>query len=173
MSFENKTLIVYLDGDYRRFKAVADLYQSFDSGDAHILITSFNDQNELRGQIDLLNSNYDFIDERHILTEYYSTTTYNNAIEIEEILKRLNYGHVIVVTSQYHIFRTKMIFKDRFKYNDKFKFVGVHHDTTVLEYASEVVKLGLYLMRNYKFFTKDKLLYSKSKYRTKSRLTYQ
>ena len=173
MSFENKTLIVYLDGDYRRFKAVADLYQRFDSGDAHILITSFNDDNELRGNIDLLNSKYDFIDEQHILTEYYSTTTYNNAIEIEEILKRLNYGHIIIVTSQYHIQRTKLIFNQRFKYSNRFKFLGVQHDTTMTEYASEVVKLGLYLMKNYKFFTKDHLLYSKSKYRTISRLTYQ
>ena len=173
MSFENKALIVYLDGDYRRFKAVADLYTRFDPGDAHILITSFNDDNELRGQIDLLNSNYDFIVERHILTEYYSTTTYNNAIEIEEILKQLNYGHVIIVTSQYHIHRTKLIFRDRFKNSSCFKFIGVNHYTTITEYGSEVVKLVLYLMKNYKLFTKDKLLYNKSKYRTLSRLTYQ
>ena len=99
MSYENKTLIVYLDGDYRRFKAVAELYQKFDYDQAHILITSFNDRNKLRGTTDLLNSKYNHIDERHILTEYFSTTTYNNAVEKQQILKRLNYGQVIGVTS--------------------------------------------------------------------------
>ena len=173
MSYENKTLIVYLDGDYRRFKAVADIYQNFDYDQAHILITSFNDYNELRGTKDLLNSNYDHIDERHILTEYFSTTTYNNAVEIQQILKRLNYGHVIVVTSQYHKFRTKLIFNNVFKGSVKLKFLGVNHHTTLMEYSSEAVKLGLYLMKNYKFFTKDKLLYSKSRYRRLSRLRYQ
>src|SRR5699024_10554925 len=120
MSFNHKTLIVYLDGDYRRFKTVADIYKKFKDGDAHILITSFNDNNQLRGKIDLLNDNYDFIDESHILTEYYSTSTYNNAIEIEEILKKINYGHIIIVTSQYHIYRTRLIFKDRFKNDSRF-----------------------------------------------------
>lgn len=173
MSFNHKTLIVYLDGDYRRFKTVADIYKKFKDGDAHILITSFNDNNQLRGKIDLLNDNYDFIDESHILTEYYSTSTYNNAIEIEEILKKINYGHIIIVTSQYHIYRTRLIFKDRFKNDSRFKFIGVNHHTTMVECISEIIKLGLYFMRNYKFFTKDHLLYSKSKYRTISRLTYQ
>lgn len=56
MSYESKTLIVYLDGDYRRFKEVAEIYQTFDYDRAHILITSFNDYNELRGTKDLLNS---------------------------------------------------------------------------------------------------------------------
>src|SRR5699024_6068182 len=114
MSYENKTLIVYIDGDYRRFKAVADLYQDFDFGKAHILITSFNDDNELRGTKDLLNSSYNYIDERHILTEFFSTTTYNNAVEIQQILSRLDYSYVIIVTSQYHIFRTRMIFNKVF-----------------------------------------------------------
>lgn len=173
MTYESKTLIVYLDGDYRRFKAVADIYQNFDYDQAHILITSFNDYNELRGTKDLLNSNYDYIDERHILTEYFSTSTYNNAVEIQQILKRLNYGHVIVVTSQYHKFRTKLIFNNVFKGSVKLKFLGVNHHTTLMEYSSEAVKLGLYLMKNYKFFTKDKLLYSKSRYRRVSRLRYQ
>lgn len=173
MSYENKTLIVYLDGDYRRFKAVADLYQKFDYGKAHILITSFNDDNELRGTKDLLNSSYDYIDERHILTEYFSTTTYNNAVEIQQILSRLDYSHVIIVTSQYHKFRTKLIFNNVFKGSTKIKFLGVNHHTTLMEYSSEVIKLGLYLMKNYKFFTKDNLLYTKSKYRRVSRLRYQ
>lgn len=173
MSYEDKRLIVYLDGDYRRFKAVADIYQRFEYDQAHILITSFNDKNELRGTRDLLNANYDYIDERHILTEYFSTTTYNNAVEIQQILKRLNYGHVIIVTSQYHKFRTKLIFNNVFNHSYKFKFLGVNHDTTLTEYTSEVVKLGLYLMKNYKFFTKDNLLYTKSKYRRMSRLRYQ
>lgn len=173
MSYEDKTLIVYLDGDYRRFKAVADIYQNFDYDQAHILITSFNDDNELRGTKDLLNSNYDYIDERHILTEYFSTTTYNNAVEIQQILYRLNYGHVIVVTSQYHKFRTRLIFNNVFNGNTKLKFLGVNHHTTLAEYSSEAVKLGLYLLKNYKFFTKDKMLYSKSRYRRVSRLRYQ
>ena len=173
MSYEDKTLIVYLDGDYRRFKAVADIYQKFDYDQAHVLITSFNDDNELRGTKDLLNSNYDYIDERHILTEYFSTTTYNNAVEIQQILSRLNYGHVIVVTSQYHIFRTGMIFNKVFNRSRNLKFIGVNHQTTLLEYSSEAVKLVLYLLRNYKFFTKDKLLYNKSRYRRVSRLRYQ
>ena len=47
MSYEDITLIVYLNGDYLRFRAVADLYQKFDYNQAHILITSFNDYNEL------------------------------------------------------------------------------------------------------------------------------
>lgn len=173
MSYENKTLIVYLDGDYRRFKAVADLYQKFDYGKAHILITSFNDDNELRGTKDLLNSSYDYIDERHILTEYFSTTTYNNAVEIQQILSRLDYSHVIIVTSQYHIFRTRMIFNKVFNGSRNLKFIGVNHQTTLLEYSSEAVKLVLYLLRNYKIFTKDKLLYNKSRYRRVSRLRYQ
>ena len=173
MSYEDKTLIVYLDGDDRRFKAVADIYQNFDYDQAHILITSFNDDNELRGTKDLLNSNYDYIDERHILTEYFSTTTYNNAVEIQQILYRLNYGHVIVVTSQYHKFRTRLIFNNVFNGNTKLKFLGVNHHTTLAEYSSEAVKLGLYLLKNYKFFTKDKMLYSKSRYRRVSRLRYQ
>lgn len=173
MSYENKTLIVYLDGDYRRFQAVADLYQTFDNDQAHILITSFNDYNELRGTKDLLNATYDYIDERHTLTEYISTTTYNNAIEIQQILSRLNYGHVIVVTSQYHKFRTKLIFNNVFNGSRKLKFLGVNHHTTLMEYSSEAVKLILYLMKNYKFFTKDNLLYDKSKYRRSSRLRYQ
>ena len=173
MSYENKTLIVYLDGDYRRFKAVAEIYQTFDYDRAHILITSFNDRNELRGTKDLLNSNYDYIDERHILTEYFSTTTYNNALEIQQILSRLDYGNVIIITSQYHKFRTKLIFNNVFKGSTKLKFLGVNHHTTLMEYSSEVIKLGLYLMKNYKFFTKDNLLYTKSKYRRVSRLRYQ
>lgn len=135
MSYENKTLIVYLDGDYRRFKAVADIYQNFDYDRAHILITSFNDRNELRGTKDLLNSNYDYIDERHILTEYFSTTTYNNALEIQQILSRLNYGNVIIITSQYHKFRTKLIFNNVFKGSTKLKFLGVNHHTTLMEYS--------------------------------------
>src|SRR5699024_1164802 len=127
MSYENKTLIVYLDGDYRRVKAVADLYQKFDYGKAHILITSFNDENELRRTKDLLNSTYDYIDERHILTEYFSTTTYNNAVEIQQILSRLNYSHVIIVTSQYHIFRTRMIFNKEFNGSRSLKHIGGNH----------------------------------------------
>src|SRR5699024_10790883 len=55
----------------------------------------------------------------------------------------------------------------------KFKFIGVNHHTTLIEYSSEVIKLGLYLMKKYKFFTKDNLLYTKSKYRRMSRLRYQ
>ena len=173
MSYEDKTLIVYLDGDYRRFKAVADIYQNFDYDQAHILITSFNDDNELRGTKDLLNSSYDYIDERHILTEYFSTTTYNNAVEIQQILYRLNYGHVIVVTSQYHKFRTRLIFNNVFNGSTKLKFLGVNHHTMLAEYSAEAVKLVLYLLKNYKFFTKDKMLYSKSRYRRVSRLRYQ
>lgn len=173
MSYEDKTLIVYLDGDYRRFKAVADIYLKLDYNQAHILITSFNHDNELRGTKDLLNSNYDYIDERHIPTEYFSTTTYNNAVEIQQILKRLNYGHVIVVTSQYHKFRTKLIFNNVFNGSRKLKYLGVNHHTSLMEYSSEAVKLGLYLMQNYKFFTKEDLLYSKSRYRRLFRLRYQ
>lgn len=173
MSFENKTLIVYLDGDYRRFKAVADLYQKYDDNQSHILITSFNDNNELRGTKDLLNSTYDHIDERHILTEYFSTTTYNNAVEIQQILKRVNYGNIIIVTSQYHKFRTRLIFNNVFNEDMRLKFLGVNHKTTLVEYSSEAVKLILYLLKNYKFFTKDKLLYNKSCYRSVSRLRYQ
>lgn len=173
MSYEDKTLIVYLDGDYRRFSAVANLYNTYDYGKAHILITSFNDHNQLRGTVDLLNSKYDHIDETHILTEYFSTTTYNNAIEIQQILSRLNYGTVVIVTSQYHIFRTKLVFNNVFNRTKYLNFVGVNHQTTLLEYSSEMVKLGLYLLKNYRFFTKDKLLYSKCKYRRSSRLRYQ
>lgn len=173
MSYEDKTLIVYLDGDYRRFSAVANLYKTYDYGNAHILITSFNDHNQLRGTKDLLNSNYDHIDETHILTEYFSTTTYNNAIEIQQILLRLNYGNVVIVTSRYHKFRTKLIFNNVFNETKNLKFLGVNHHTTAFEYSSEIVKLALYLMKNYKYFTKDKLLYNKSRYRRSSRLRYQ
>lgn len=72
LSYEDKRLVVYLDGDYRRFSEVANLYKTSDYGNAHILITSFIDYNQLRGAKDLLNSNYDHIDETHILTEYFS-----------------------------------------------------------------------------------------------------
>ncbi|WP_171816105.1 hypothetical protein [Jeotgalicoccus saudimassiliensis] len=53
------------------------------------------------------------------------------------------------------------------------KFLGVNPQTTIVEYLSEAAKLILYLMKNYKFYTKDKLLYSKSRYRRVSRLRYQ
>src|SRR5699024_9501386 len=147
MSYENKTLIVYLDGDYRRFKAVADLYQKFDYGKSHMLITSFNDDNEFHGTKDLLKSSYDYIYKCHILTEYFSTTTNNNAIEIQQIVSRLDYSHVIIVTSQYHIFRTRVIFNKVFNGSRNLKFIGVNHQTTLLEYSSEAVKLVLYLLR--------------------------
>lgn len=170
--YEDKVLIVYLDGDYRRFQTVADIYSRFAYGEAHILITSFNDYNELRGAKDLINSEYDDIDERHILTEYFSTTTYNNAVEIQQILFRVNYGSVIIVTSQYHLFRTRLIFNNVFNNPRNFQFVGVDHSTTLYEYSSEIVKIGLYLMKNYKFFTKDKLTNNNSRYRRLSRLMY-
>lgn len=53
MSYKNKILIVYPDGDYRWVKTVADIYHEFDYDEAHIFITSFNDYNELRGVKDL------------------------------------------------------------------------------------------------------------------------
>lgn len=55
------------------------------------------------------------IDEDKILTEDKADSTYENALFCKSILKEHNYRSAIIVTSNYHTRRTKMIFERVYK----------------------------------------------------------
>lgn len=169
----DKTLIVYLAGDLTRFKKVYNLYKSFPKKEALILITSFNDDSKLRGEKSLLKEPYDNeIDEEDVLTEYYATTTYTGAIELRKILDHYAFRKVIIVTSSYHLFRTKLIFEKVLK-KKNLTFMPVNHKYNKRIIGVEVCKTLLYLLKSYKIYTKNNYHYNQNMYSDMSRLFYK
>lgn len=55
------------------------------------------------------------VPEKNIFTEDKSTSTYENADFVREIIKKSKYTSAIIVTSDYHMKRTMMIFTRVFK----------------------------------------------------------
>lgn len=169
----DEPLIVYLAGDIRRFEKVYEIYKN-NNKTSKILITSFNEDSPLRANNSLLVDKYKSISEKDILTEYYSTSTYTEAVELKKILELYEFNEIIIITSKYHMIRTKLIF-NKVCSNWKIKYISANGTPTnhILRTVQETLKLMLFFMKSYKFFTKNNIVYSQNKYSYQSRLFYK
>jgi uncharacterized SAM-binding protein YcdF (DUF218 family) len=95
--------------------------------------------------------NLDVPDNAILITEGVSTSTYQEATAVKDLLYKVDLGSVIVVTDPYHTFRTRLIFNEVFSNSDKSASVIPSDDhwyksttwflsirgwkTTLLEYA--------------------------------------
>ncbi|MCG7333060.1 YdcF family protein [Salinicoccus roseus] len=155
---ESKALIIYLSGDKRRFNKVYQLYEYFNNSyDVYIMITPFSDQSELRGKTTLLLNQYANVPDENIITEYYSTSTLTSALQIKKMIDLASFKNIYIVTSPYHILRSKKIFSDVFGKDLSNEFYFVHSDEKfnhIVKYASEIVKYIFYQLKLYKLYQK-------------------
>lgn len=166
MKVKDNSIIIYLAGNPKRFDIVYELY--LQNPNNHVLISSFNDYSPLRGNKTLLKQCYFDLKPEQVITEYFSTSTYNSALEISKILKKFEFDQLYIVTSDYHIYRTKLIF-DKILSEYHLYYVPMKEKYKTKNYISEMIKFILYFFKSYKFYTKSSRIYNNSIYSELSR----
>lgn len=143
-------VIIVLSGGLGRLEKGADLYKE---GYAHyVLLTRANEEFITKEEA------IDFgIPEQRLILEEAATSTYTNALYAKSLMEKYQFKSAIVVSSDYHMRRTKFIF-DRV-YNDKemeFTYVASSHSGEVGDFSisvafREYVKLVGYYLGMYKW----------------------
>lgn len=105
---EDSDVIVILGGgDQGRVQKAADLYQSGYAG--KVLITPAGDRYNAQ-ELKSIARHYG-VDERDVIADTESTSTYSNALRTIEIMEDNNFESAMIVTSDYHLKRSKLIFE--------------------------------------------------------------
>lgn len=116
-------VIILLSGDSKRMEKVAELYRAGFAD--YVLLTNAKAKGSTVEEAVAFG-----IPEEFILTENEAESTFDNAYFSKEILKDDGFGSAIVVTSNYHMRRSKIAF-DRVFYDTPitFTYVPYHHQS--------------------------------------------
>lgn len=113
-------LIVLVGGDSGRLKKTAELYKA---GYADfVLITPVLEEHILEQSIEM-SVKYG-IPQEAIIADYKAVSTYTNATVTMDIMEENNMTSALIVTSDYHIKRTKYIYEKVNDENFEFKYIA-------------------------------------------------
>lgn len=151
------TIIILGGGDQGRVKQAAMLYES--GYVDNVIITPVEERYTSQELITIL-SYYGF-DEEDITVEEESTSTYSNAEKTIEIMENKNFDSALVVTSDYHIKRSKIAFERLNDESKEFHYIPAtnlagekwyEREDAHKHWFNEFVKVWGYRLGLYKFF---------------------
>lgn len=155
---EDSDVIVILGGgDQGRVQRAADLYKSGYSG--KVLITPAGDRYNTE-ELTSIARHYG-IDEEDIIADTESTSTYSNATKTIEIMNKNNFESAIIVTSDYHLKRAKLIFERLNDDEKSFNYIasanlngksGLDRDDAFSLWLGELINTWGYRFGLYKIF---------------------
>jgi uncharacterized SAM-binding protein YcdF (DUF218 family) len=116
-------LIILLSGDGQRMEKAAELYHA---GYADkVLLTNAQETGNTIEHAESFG-----IPRDHLLTENQATSTYENALYSKDIVLEHGFESALVVTSNYHMRRTRLAYERVFRdTNVAFTYVPYHHDS--------------------------------------------
>ncbi|RID84745.1 YdcF family protein [Peribacillus asahii] len=116
-------VIILLSGDSQRMEKVAELYHA---GFADkVLLTNARVPGSTVEYAESFG-----IPRDNLLTENEATSTYENALYVKDIVLDHGFGSALVVTSNYHMRRTRLAYERVFHdTNVSFTYVPYHHDS--------------------------------------------
>lgn len=128
-------LIILVSGDPQRMEKVAELYQA---GFADkVLITNALERGATVNDAELFG-----IPRDSILTENKATSTYENALYTKEIMMEQGFDSALIVTSNYHMRRTKLAYERVFSDTDvSFTYIPYHFKAVTRDSWEEFDKL--------------------------------
>lgn len=155
---ENSDAIIILGGgDQGRVEKAADLYKS---GYADKVIITPVAQRYTTEELVTIIRHYG-IEEEDIIIDETSTSTYTNALRTIEIMDEYDFESALIVTNDYHVKRSKLVF-DRVNDNSKsFKFISAtnlagekwyERENAASHWFGELIKVWGYRLGLYKFF---------------------
>lgn len=154
---DSDVIVVLGGGDQGRMKRAADLYES---GYANkVIVTPVGDRYNTEELTNI--ARHYGIEEEDIIVDSESTSTYTNAQRTIEIMDENNFESAMIVTSDYHVKRAKIIF-DRLKDGSKsFTYIAsgnlegdiwIDREDAIRHWLSESIKVWGYRFGLYKIF---------------------
>ena len=133
-------VMIVLSGDSGRLEKAAALYK--EGYASYVMLTRVNGEGaRLQKAIEL------GIPEDRIIPEDKATSTYTNALYSKPLMEKYNFSSAIVISSDYHMKRTKMTFESVFKDTDiDLTFVASQRSENVWFFDDENIK---YTLREY------------------------
>lgn len=155
---ENSDAIIILGGgDQGRVEEAASLYKS---GYADKVIITPVAKRYTTDELVTIIRHYG-IDEEDIIIDETSTSTYTNALRTIEIMDEYNFESALVVTNDYHVKRSKLIFERLNDDSKSFKYISAtnlegekwyERENAVSHWFGELIKVWGYRLGLYNFF---------------------
>ncbi|QQD85647.1 YdcF family protein [Jeotgalicoccus sp. ATCC 8456] len=154
---DSDVIVVLGGGDQGRMKRAADLYES--SYAEKVIVTPVGDRYNTEELTNI--ARHYGIEEEDIIVDSESTSTYTNAQRTIEIMDENDFELAMIVTSDYHVKRAKIIF-DRLNDGSKsFTYIAagnlegdiwIDREDAIRHWLSESIKVWGYRFGLYKFF---------------------
>lgn len=154
---QSDTIIILGGGDQGRVQQAARLYESGYAD--NVIITPVEERYTSEELITILR-HYGF-DEGDITVEEESTSTYSNAEKTIEIMESKDFDSALVVTSDYHIKRSKITFERLNDGSKEFHYIPAtnlagekwyEREDAHIHWFNEFIKVWGYRLGLYKFF---------------------
>lgn len=154
---DSDVIVILGGGDQGRVQKAADLYKSGYSD--KVIITPVGDRYNTQ-ELTSIVRHYGF-EEEDIIVDTESTSTYTNAQRTLEIMEENNFESALVVTSDYHVKRAKIIYNRLNNGDQTFNYIAagnlqgdkwIDREDSAKHWLSEFIKVWGYRLGLYKIF---------------------